>query len=98
VKFGTNTMARLMFVTVLLIAAAAGGIWYFHSVSGYATYQIHTEDPVSGLVIDAPIEFHGVEVGKVKSISLLSPRSVNIVLSIDKNAPVTSASVATITS
>jgi phospholipid/cholesterol/gamma-HCH transport system substrate-binding protein len=98
VKVGTNTMARLMFVTVLLIVTAAGGIWYFHSISGYATYQIHTEDPVSGLVIDAPIEFHGVEVGKVKNISLLGPRSVSIVLSIDKNAPVTLASVATITS
>jgi phospholipid/cholesterol/gamma-HCH transport system substrate-binding protein len=98
VKIGTNTMARLMFVTVLLIVAVAGGIWYFQSVSRYATYQIHTEDPVSGLVIDAPIEFHGVEVGKVKNINLMSPRLVSIVLSIDKSAPVTSASVATITS
>jgi phospholipid/cholesterol/gamma-HCH transport system substrate-binding protein len=98
VKIGTNTMARLMFVTVLLISTVAGAIWYLHSVSAYATYQIHTEDPVSGLAIDAPIEFHGVEVGKVKTIRLVSPRSVSIVLSIDKNAPVTSASVATITS
>lgn len=97
-KIDTNTMARLMFVTVLLIATVVGAIWYLHSVSGYATYQINTEDPVSGLVIDAPIEFHGVDVGKVKTIRLVSPRSVSIVLSIDKSAPVTSASVATITS
>ena len=97
-KIGPNAMARLMFVSVLLIATIAGAIWHSHSISRYATYQIHTEDPVSGLVIDAPIEFHGVEVGKVKNISLLSPHSVSIVLSIDKNAPVTSATVATITS
>jgi phospholipid/cholesterol/gamma-HCH transport system substrate-binding protein len=97
-KIGTNTMARLMFVTVLLISTVAGAIWYLHSVSGYATYQIYTEDPVSGLAIDAPVEFHGVDVGKVKAIRLVSPRSVSIVLTIDKDAPVTSASVATITS
>jgi len=91
-------MARLIFLTVLLISAVVGAIWYLHSVSRYATYQIHTEDSVSGLVADAPIEFHGVDVGKVKTIKLASPYSVTIVLSIDKSAPVTSASVATITS
>jgi phospholipid/cholesterol/gamma-HCH transport system substrate-binding protein len=98
VKINTDTMARLLFVAVLLISTVAGVIWYSQSVSKYATYQIHTEDPISGLTIDAPIEFHGVEVGKVKSIRLLSPRSVSIALSIEKSAPVTSASVATITS
>jgi phospholipid/cholesterol/gamma-HCH transport system substrate-binding protein len=98
VKIDTNSMARLMFVTVLLISTVVGAIWYLRSVSGYATYQIYTEDPVSGLIIDAPIEFHGVDVGKVKSIRLVSPRSVSIVLSIDKSAPVTSATAATITS
>src|ERR1700692_3560344 len=91
-------MARLMFVTVVLISTVVGAIWYLHSVSGYATYQIHTQDPVSGLTVDAPIEFHGVEVGKVNNIRLVNPRSVAIVLSIDKSAPVTSATVATITS
>jgi phospholipid/cholesterol/gamma-HCH transport system substrate-binding protein len=98
VKIGTNAMARLMFVSVLLIATIAGVIWYSRSMSRYTTYQIRTEDAVSGLVTDAPIEFHGVEVGKVKAIELVNPRSVSIVLSIAKNAPVTSASVATITS
>src|ERR1700737_731787 len=91
-------MARLMFVTVLLISTVVGAIWYLRSVSGYATYQIYTQDPVSGLTVDAPIEFHGVEVGKVKNISLVNPRSVAIVLSIDKRAPVTAASVAPIPS
>jgi hypothetical protein len=54
--------------------------------------------PGSGLTVDAPIEFHGVDVGKVKNIRLVSPRSVSIVLSVDKSAPLTSATVATITS
>lgn len=93
-----NTKARVAFVAALLISIVAGAIWYHLSVNQYATYQIITEDAVSGLITDAPIEFHGVEVGKVKSIRLLNPHSVSVVLSIDKAAPVTSASIATIIS
>ena len=95
---GINTKARFMFVVFLLIAISAGSAWYFFSVSQYATYQIDTQESVSGLIADAPVEFHGVDVGKVKSIRLVNPRSVSIVVRIDKGAPVTSASIATITS
>jgi phospholipid/cholesterol/gamma-HCH transport system substrate-binding protein len=97
-KNDINAKARLAFVAFLLIAIAAGTIWYFFSANQYTTYQIYTQEPVSGLIADAPIEFHGVDVGKVKGIKLVNPHSVNIVLSVEKGTPVTSASVATITS
>jgi phospholipid/cholesterol/gamma-HCH transport system substrate-binding protein len=97
VENGINMKARLLFVVFLIISISAGAGWYFYSVSRYATYQIYTQEPVSGLIADAPVEFHGVDVGKVKSIRLVNPRSVSIVVRIDKDAPVTSASVATIT-
>jgi heme/copper-type cytochrome/quinol oxidase subunit 4 len=42
VKIGANTMARFLFVTVLLIVTVAGSIWYLHSASDYTTYQIDT--------------------------------------------------------
>jgi phospholipid/cholesterol/gamma-HCH transport system substrate-binding protein len=93
-----NMKARVAFVAALLISLVAGAIWYQISVNRYAAYQIYSEDSVSGLIADAPIEFHGVEVGKVKSIRLVNPHSVSIMLSIDKAAPVTSTSIATITS
>jgi len=93
-----NTKARFAFVAFLLVSTVAGAAWYFFSGSQYATYQIYTQDSVSGLIADAPVEFHGVEVGKVKSVRLVNSHSVGIVLSIEKTAPVTSASVATITS
>jgi phospholipid/cholesterol/gamma-HCH transport system substrate-binding protein len=93
-----NTRARLAFAAFVLVLTVAGAGWYFLSGSQYATYQIYTLDSVSGLIADAPVEFHGVEVGKVKSVRLVDSHSVGIVLSIEKTAPVTSASVATITS
>lgn len=93
-----NTKARLAFVAFLLVSIVAGVIWYFFSASAYMNYQISTQESVSGLIVDAPVEFHGVDVGKVKSIKLIDPHSVKILLSIDKTTPITSASVATITS
>jgi phospholipid/cholesterol/gamma-HCH transport system substrate-binding protein len=97
-KNDVNTKATFAFVAFLLVLTVAGTAWYIFSERRYATDQIYTQDPVSGLVADAPIEFHGVEVGKVKSVRLVNSHSVCIVLSIEKTAPVTSASVATITS
>jgi phospholipid/cholesterol/gamma-HCH transport system substrate-binding protein len=93
-----NTKARLAFVAFLLVSIVASVIWYFVSVSDYVIYQISTQESVSGLITDAPVEFHGVDVGKVKSVKLLDSHSVRILLSIDKTAPITSTSVATITS
>jgi phospholipid/cholesterol/gamma-HCH transport system substrate-binding protein len=84
-------------VIFLLLAAVGGALWYLVSASTYATFQIRTQDPVSGLIADSPVEFHGVEVGKVKSVELTDPHTVTVLLSIKKDAPVSTATVATIT-
>jgi len=96
-KLDVESLARLAFAAVLLLAAVAGVGWYLLAASRYTTYQIVTRDPVSGLIADAPVEFHGVDVGKVKSVELIDPHSVRILLSVDDGAPVTKATVATIT-
>ncbi|MGN5476655.1 MlaD family protein [Cupriavidus basilensis] len=97
-KSGVDTKAKLIFAAFLLVLAIAGATWYWLSVSQYATYRVNTREPVSGLMVDAPVEFHGIEVGKVKSVRLVNPQSVDILLAIDKTAPVTAATVATVTS
>ena len=48
-------------------------------------------------MVDAPVEFHGVEVGRVTEISLSGPASVNVVLNVKNGTPVSLATVATIT-
>src|SRR5437867_5177771 len=96
-KLGTETKARLLFTAVVLVGAAAALAWYVVAVSRDVIYEVRTEDPVSGLIADAPVEFHGVEVGRVKRVELTTPHSVSIVLSVRKEAPVTMATVATVT-
>jgi phospholipid/cholesterol/gamma-HCH transport system substrate-binding protein len=97
-KFSPENTARLVFAVLVLVGAAAGLAWYFVAANRYATYQVRTQDSVSGLIEDAPVEFHGVEVGRVKRVELTDPHSVSIELSVKKGAPVTMATVATITS
>jgi phospholipid/cholesterol/gamma-HCH transport system substrate-binding protein len=97
-KLDADSKARIAFALVLLLAAAAGAAWYLFSSSRYTTYQIQTHDPVSGLIADAPVEYHGVDVGRVKSVELIDSRSIRVLLSIKNGAPVTAATVATITS
>ena len=97
-KNGTDTKAKLLFAACLLVLMIAGASWYLFSVSQYATYHVYTRESVSGLMADAPVEFHGIEVGKVKSVRLVNAQTVDVLMSVDKTAPVTAATVATITS
>ena len=96
-KLDADNKARLAFAALVLLAAVAAIGWYLSSSSRQTTYQIITQDAVSGLMPDAPAEYHGVEVGKVKSVELIDSRSVRILISIDRTAPITAATAATIT-
>jgi phospholipid/cholesterol/gamma-HCH transport system substrate-binding protein len=93
-----ESRARWAFAMVLLLGGVAGFAWFALASRNYATYQIRTHEPVSGLIVDAPVEFHGVDVGKVARVELIDPRSVSVLLHIRKDAPVTTATVATVTS
>lgn len=86
------------FALLLLLGGAAALGWFGLASSRYATYEIQTHDPVSGLMADAPVEFHGVDVGKVSRVELTGPASVRVLLHIRNDAPVTTATTATITS
>jgi len=89
--------ARVLFGLLLLVGAAAVSTWYVFASARYATFEIRTADAVSGLIADSPVEFHGVEVGKVQRVQLVDPRSVSILLNVRRDAPINRATVATIT-
>ena len=58
-KITVENKARLAFALALLLIALGGLAWTAVSAGRHATYQIRTQDPVSGLIADAPVEFHG---------------------------------------
>ena len=89
--------ARWLFAGLLLLLAAGVVVWLLAGTIRYKTYEIRSGDAVSGLIPGAPVEFHGVEVGKVKDVQLLAPRLVRVLLEVGRDVPVTSATIATIT-
>lgn len=95
--FSVEGRARVIFGVLLLAVALAALAWYLLAAARYRTYEIRSPDSVSGLIAGAPVEFHGVEVGQVRSVRLLGPRQVRILADVRDDAPVSSATVATIT-
>jgi phospholipid/cholesterol/gamma-HCH transport system substrate-binding protein len=90
--------AKLFFIVALCVGGLGVAYWYFWSSGMYTTYLIETHEPVSGLIIDSPVELHGVEIGKVTRIELIDARTVGIRVSVARNVPISKATVATITS
>ena len=82
-----------IFVLVLGGALIAGVLWI---ASGGAWqkkvdfYQAVADESVSGLNINAPVKYNGVEVGKVHSIRLdaANPQRVHLVFAIERGTPV----------
>jgi phospholipid/cholesterol/gamma-HCH transport system substrate-binding protein len=91
-----ETRARLVFGLVMLAGAALAFGWHLMTDRRYGTFEIFTADSISGLSGDSPVEFHGVEVGRVKKVALVDPHTVRIELSVKREAPITNATVATI--
>jgi len=92
-----TSRARWAFALSLAVLAAAAAAGYAVTTGRYATYEIRSREPVSGLLAGAPVEFHGVDVGQVREVQLADPRTVRVLLSVRRDAPVSTATVATIT-
>lgn len=82
-------------VTVLLVALAA---WLTRDMGVRDVYEISTRETVTGLQSQAPVRYRGVDVGKVASIGFDSkvPGNVLLRLEIDRDAPVTRDTFATL--
>ena len=90
--------ARLLFIGLVVLGIAGSVAWYRYDAGRYATYRVLTQDPVSGLIPDAPVELHGVDVGRVDRVDLVDARTVEIQLRLHKSTPITMGTVATVTS
>ena len=88
------------FVISLVFVIIFGIIWLSSglSVKDYSTYEVDMQEAVTGLSIDATVEYNGVSVGAVKSITLnkKDPHSVVLLLDIRDDTPITEGTVASL--
>ncbi|HUX80243.1 MAG TPA: MlaD family protein [Alphaproteobacteria bacterium] len=92
INFGHIILAVLLTSTVLLLIWVALNF----SMDRYRTYKLYTRESVSGLLVGAPVEYKGVDIGKVKNIELKNPHLIEIMISIKKDVLITRGTEATI--
>lgn len=82
---------------ILLVIAFAVGfvLWYTDANDGlvYRRYEIYFTGSVSGLDRGSPVRFLGVDVGRVRRLTIdrNNPTRVQVVAEIDENAPISAA-------
>lgn len=94
-----NLVAVGVFVIVLTITAIASVLYlgsgkYYRK--NYDTYQTYMTDSVSGLNLNAPVRYRGVDVGRVRAIALApgNVEKVQVTLDIERGTPVKEDTVA----
>jgi phospholipid/cholesterol/gamma-HCH transport system substrate-binding protein len=81
------------FVLVLGAALIAGVLWFSSGGAyrkAYDTYHTYMAESVSGLNLDAPVRYRGVEVGRVRKMALAPTNGdlVKLTLDIERGTPV----------
>lgn len=82
-----------IFVLVLSAALIGGVLWFSGGKSYrtvYDTYHIYMTESVSGLNLNAPVRYKGVEVGRVQKIALApgNIEQVQLTLGIERGTPI----------
>lgn len=90
-----------LFVIVLGAAWLAISLWLALGdfATQYTTYRVYMNESVSGLYLDAPVKYRGVEIGKVREIELNPdvPGQVQLRLDIESGVPIKQDTVAVLT-
>ena len=86
------------FTIALLVAAVLAGIWFNRDRTERAPYEIATVQSIPGLNPQATVRYRGLDVGQVDEIVFdkSSAGQILIRLAVDKAAPVTSTTFATL--
>lgn len=88
------------FVLVFSVALLVIGAWLYANGKSevYHPYLAYMDEPVTGLSVNAPVKYNGVEVGYVEHINLDkdNPQRVRLLLQIEEGTPITINTTATI--
>lgn len=87
--------AFVLFMTALLIGL---GWWLSRDGAVRETYELTSRDTITGLQPQAAVRFRGVPVGKVTNISFDPKTTGNVLIriTVDKSAPITASTYATL--
>ena len=93
-----HALAAGAFVLVLSALLVLLGWWLSHDGAVRTIYELSSRDNVTGLQPQAAVRFRGVPVGKVTDISFdpETPGNVLIRITVDKTAPITATTFATL--
>lgn len=93
-----HALAAGIFVALLTALVLGLAAWLTRDTGVRDTYEISTRDTVTGLQEQAPVRFRGVDVGKVTSVGFdpKAPGSVLVRLDVDREAPITRDTFATL--
>jgi phospholipid/cholesterol/gamma-HCH transport system substrate-binding protein len=98
---------KINYAIVGLFVLLLGGAWLGISLwltlgdfrTEYTTYRVFIKESVSGLYVDAPVKYRGVEIGKVRHIELnpANPEEVRLTLDIQSSVPIKVDTIAVLT-
>jgi len=91
-----HALAAGLFTLVLGAALAAVALWFSKDELRLIPYALATTSPVTGLKIEAPVRYRGVDVGKVDDISIDSANGgrVRIRIGVREGTPITKSTYA----
>ncbi|AAU28114.1 TPA: MlaD family protein [Legionella pneumophila] len=96
----TNYTIVGLIVLILTAGLLSAGLWLSvgFNQKEYTSYTVYLKESVSGLSVESPVKFNGVQVGYVKEIKLNKndPRQVELLLNIEKSTPITTSTSATL--
>ncbi len=89
---GTFVLALGALLILGVLWLASGGAWQ----KKYELYLAVEDESVAGLNLNAPVKYNGVDVGKVRAITLdaLNPQRVNLLFAIEEGTPIKQDTVA----
>lgn len=98
----TNYTIVGLAVVILSTALLATLLWLSvgFDKKKYIIYAVYVREAVSGLNIDSPVKYNGVQVGSVYKIALsrVDPQQVVLLLNIEEGTPITNSTRATLIS